>query len=99
MTFTPIGETLGDTMKKQSTLKKQVDASQAVEIAVSVFQEMFPGDLAKHANPLFLKNRTLTVSCTSSAMAQEIRMRQSEIVDKINGELGSNDVDRIRYLA
>lgn len=85
-------------MSKNAPLQKQVEASQAVLFAEAVFQEMFGADLAKHAKPLFLKNRTLTVSCTSSAMAQEIRLNQQAIVDNINAKFGKQEVDRIRYL-
>ena len=99
MPFTPIGDALQDKMTSKSPLKKQVEASEAVEAAEQVIAEMFPGELAGHAKPLFLKNRTLTVTCASSAMAQEIRLRQDEMVKKINEKIGKKEVDRIRYLA
>jgi len=98
MAFTPLGDALNNKLSGKGPLKKQVEAAQAVEIAKKVFEELFP-TIASHANPLFLKNRTLTVSCSSSAMAQEIRLNQSTIVDKINEKLGKQEVDRIRYLA
>lgn len=98
MSFTPIGDALQDRVKQQGSLKNQVEASQAVEAAERVFVAMFGLDLAAHAKPLFLKNRTLTVSCVSSVMAQEIRLNQQQIVDQINAALGKSDVDRIRYL-
>jgi predicted nucleic acid-binding Zn ribbon protein len=99
MSFTPLGDALQDKMKSTSPLKKQVEASEAVEAATAVIEHMFPADLVGHAKPLFLKNRTLTVTCASSTMAQEIRLRQAELVDNINKKLGKNEVDRIRYLA
>lgn len=99
MSFTPLGDALNRRFSSQTPLKKQIEASKAVEIAKEVFVELFSKDLAQHAVPLFLKNRTLTVSCTSSAMAAEIRLRQSDIVKKINARLGERLVDRIRYLA
>ncbi len=99
MAFIPIGNAINDKMNNKNSLKKQVEASQAVEISQEVIGDMFDKDLAKHAKPLFLKNRTLTISCSSSAMAQEIRLNQAEIVDKINEKIGKKEVDRIRYLA
>jgi len=99
MTFTPLTDALQNKMKSKGSLQKQVEASQAVIFAEEVFSKLFPSDLAKHAKPLFLKNRTLTVTCSSSALAQEIRLNQTKIVDEINKKLGSNEVDRIRYLA
>lgn len=99
MSFTPLGDALHDKMDKNSTLKGQVEASEAVEIAESVMKEMFGEELAKDAKPLFVKNRTMTISCASSAIAQEIRLNQHDIVAKINEKLGKSEVDRIRYLA
>jgi len=99
MSFIPLGDALKDNLEKKGPLKDQIEASEAVEIAEAVFLEMFGEELAVHAKPLFLKNRTLTVSCASSAMAQEIRLNQAEIVAAINKKMGKEDVDRIRYLA
>ncbi|MFH1286469.1 MAG: DUF721 domain-containing protein [Candidatus Magasanikbacteria bacterium] len=99
MPFAPIGDTLKEHVNKKGPLKKQVEASLAVDAAQEVIESMFDAELAIHAKPLFLKNRTLTVTCSSSAMAQEIRLKQSEIVEKINEKIGKNEVDRIRYLA
>ncbi len=99
MSFIPLGDALKDRLKRNSPMQKQIDAAEVVEGAKLVFVELFGVELAQHANPLFLKNRTLTVSCTSSAMAQEIRLNQQQIVDKINKKVGGNEVDRIRYLS
>ncbi|EKD68129.1 MAG: hypothetical protein ACD_48C00068G0001 [uncultured bacterium] len=99
MSFTPLGDALHDKMKENPSLQNQVDGSEAVEIATGVFLELFGEGMAKEAKPLFLKNRTLTVSCTSSAMANEIRLNQAKIVDALNKKMGKSEVDRIRYLA
>lgn len=99
MSFTPLGDTLHDKLDKNSPLKKQLESAEVIEIASAALLELFGEELSKNAKPLFLKNRTLTISCTSSSMAQEIRLNQTEIVQKINEKLGKNEVDRIRYLA
>ncbi len=56
------------------------------------------GETADKIDPLFLKNRTLTVTCANSDIAQELREAQEEIVVRINKMLGRDEVDRIRYL-
>jgi len=99
MSFTPIGDTLGDKFQASGPLKKQVEASQVVEYAQEAFIELFGEKNGALARPLFLKNRTLTVTCATSSVAQEIRLRQGEIVESINKKLGKKEVDRIRYLA
>ena len=97
--FTPIGDALKDKIGEESTLQKQVDASQVIEIAKEVVEDMFGEKQSLHAKPQYLKNRTLTITCTSSTMAQEIRINQNEIVEKINNKLGKDRVDSIRYIA
>lgn len=99
MAFTPLGDALQDRLQSESPLKKQMEAGLVVEYAAAIFVEVFGNEGAKYAKPLFLKNRTLTVTCGTSAVAQEIRLRQMEIVEKINERLGKKEVDRIRYLA
>lgn len=96
--FTPLGDALKNKVGKDASLGHQLDSVDAVTASEAVLLELF-GDLAKAAKPLFLKNRTLTVSCASSAIAQEIRLNQTKIVEQINTKLGANEVDRIRYLA
>lgn len=98
MSFTPLGDALKEKMGKNANLGRQLESVEVIEIAENVLKEMF-GDLGAAAKPLFLKNRTLTVSCATSAIAQEIRLNQTAIVEKINEKMGKNEVDRIRYLA
>lgn len=99
MPFTPLGDALHDKLDKDSPLQKQLEETDIVEIAQGVFEEIFGKEIAPQAKPLFLKNRTLTVSCSSSTIAQEIRLNQAELVEKMNEKLGKKEVDRIRYLA
>lgn len=99
MPFSSLGDTLSDRFTQKGPLKKQLDDSQVVEEAKLVLLDLFGEEMSKQANPLFLKNRTLTISCASSAMAQEIRLNQVQIVEKLNEKLGRIEVDRIRYLA
>lgn len=98
MSFTPLGDALFAKMKLNAPLQKQVEAGSAVYFAEQVFLEMFGEEGGVQVKPLFLKNRTLTVTCMSSAIAQEIRLNQAAIVAKINDKMGKAEVDRIRYL-
>ncbi|MBU0660711.1 DUF721 domain-containing protein [Patescibacteria group bacterium] len=98
MGFTSVNDTLGKKMDTDSALKTQLEAAEVVKISTKVFVDIFGEKSAAQIKPLFLKNRTLTVTCGSSAIAQEIRLKQAEIVEKMNKVLGGNEVDRIRYL-
>lgn len=99
MSFTPIGDALLSKLSHNTTLKRQVETSGVVEVAKEVIDALFGKEVGALVKPLFLKNRTLTVSCGSSTVAQEIRLRQLEIVGKINEKIGKIEVDRVRYLA
>lgn len=99
MSFTPIGDAIDSKKKSDGSLQSQVETARVLEAAEAAFTELFAADLARHAKPQYLKNRTLTVTCTSSALAQEIRLNQGQIVESINKRLGGKEVDRIRYLA
>src|SRR3989338_4556330 len=90
MPLTPIGKTIADPPKGPP--KKQDEASRVVEIAALVFANTFGTDRAIHVKPLFLKNRTLTVTCSSAPIAQEIRANQAKIVDSIKEKLGKKEV-------
>jgi len=98
MSFSSLGDTLSNKFIQSGPLKKQLEDSQVVEEAKVVLSNLFGEELALATNPLFVKNRTLTISCASSAMAQEIRLNQTKIVEELNKKLGRNEVDRIRYL-
>lgn len=99
MAFTPIGDALQRKISDVSPLRRQVEASLVIECAEQVLADLFGVDRAKYAKPLFLKNKTLTITCSSAAMAQEVRLKQGIIVDTINQKIGKKEVDRIRYLA
>lgn len=99
MSFTPLGDTLHKKMAGQSPIKKQVEAALVIEYAEQVLSDLLGASQAIHAKPLFLKNRTLTITCSSSAVAQEVRLKQGLIVEHLNLKLGKKEVDRIRYLA
>jgi len=93
MIFTPLEDN-----KEDKPAKKQGEDSPVVKFAEEIIQTIFGKEEAIHAKPLFLKNRTLTITCTSQIMAQEIRIHQQDIIDQVNDKLGKKEVDRIRYL-
>ena len=82
---------------KQNSQKPQKD-EEFIKIAQECLNEIFNPAIAEKMNPLFLKNRTLTISCSNQDVAVEVRENQQKIVKKMNIKLGTKEVDRIRYL-
>lgn len=98
MSFIPLGKTLHEEKKFKTPLKGQVEASQILDCASCVLVEILGKEQAFHVKPLFVKHRTLTITCSNSVVAQEIRNNQNNIIGKINEKLGKKEIDSIRYL-
>ena len=99
MSFSPLGDALKKRLDRNQPLKNQVEAALVVEEAERVLGSILGADNAGLAKALFLKNKTLTITCSTSAIAQEVRLNQAAIVAAINEKIGQKVVDRIRYLA
>lgn len=93
-----MGDALKSKMLTQSPLRVQVESALVIQKAEQAFQELF-GEEMVHLKVLFVKNRTLTVTCHSSVVAQEIRLNQAKIIEKVNSFFDSAPIDRIRYLS
>jgi len=92
---------LSDAMKgtlNRSGIAKQVGAAITIEKAQQALDEVFKEE-SSHARPQYIKNRTLTVSCDSSAFAQELKLHEQEILEILNKSIENDEkVERIRYL-
>jgi len=84
---------MSDNINKNKQLDEKVQSA-----AEETLKEILLPEIVVLTRPLFLKNRTLTISCSNSVAAQEVSQHQQEIVEKINLKLGKNEVDRVRYL-
>lgn len=98
MPFSSMGDALKQKFQQKGPLKVQVEAAQVVQKAEEALQELF-GEETKHVKVLFVKNRTLTITCRSSVIAQEIRLNQAKIIEKVNTYFPTTLIDRIRYLS
>ena len=48
--------------------------------------------------PLHFKKGTLTISCPNSVWANELKLRQNNIIKKLNEALKENKVERLKYV-
>ena len=98
MPITSLGEALKSRMAHNQPLKQQAQAGALIVAATSVLKDFVGEENMKYVKPLFVKNRTLTLTCSNSALSQEIHLNQAKIVEQINTALGQNVLDRLRYL-
>ena len=97
MTFIPIG----DIMRKQiraSGIEPQVHGAQIVESFSAIARDILGERVAKKVQALYVKNATLTVAVLSSVVGQELKLREREILERINRGLERPAVERIRFL-
>ena len=98
MSFTPLKKLVDDSAARHG-IKDDVQASLAVDAAQKIFREMFGDAIAKTMKPLYVKRGVLTVSCMSSVAAQELKLREREILKRLNEHEGNATVERIRFFA
>ncbi len=94
---TSIGNLLQQSLNRTG-FSEQINAaivcSQFDKIAIEIL-----GSVAKdRIQAKFVKNKTLTVAVTSSAIGQEIKLHEHEILEKLTKKIGSRVVERLRFL-
>mgnify|MGYP001591167779 CR=1 FL=1 len=95
-----LGEILNKQMKQSSNAGwKHVEATVVVEKTNDVLVELFGAESRRFAQAVYFKDRTISITCLSSVMAQEIRLNEKKILPTINNKLGGQTVEKIRYLA
>ncbi len=83
---------------KKSPFMQGVLAAAAIDMA-NIFIEDYWGENGKKlAKAMYIKNGNLVIACLSSIMSQEIRMREAELIAKVNAKCGSSMVRNVRYL-
>lgn len=82
----------------RSELLKGALKALTVEEADLVLKEMFGEEIKKFAHAAFIKDKILSISCRGTAAAQEIKMRQDEIIQSLNEKTGENSVVQIKII-
>ena len=93
---------IANILKNQSSaspLVRGVTAAMTVEAANEVLGMMFGVSIKNHAAAMYLKNGALSVACLSSTVAQEIKLREREVLNKVNEMVGVDAAKKIIYLS
>ena len=83
----------------RSPLVKGVQAAMVVEAANNLIRDFWGEAGERYARALYVKSKILTIACLSSSMAQEIKLREREIVEKLNRSQGAKMIEKVRCLA
>jgi predicted nucleic acid-binding Zn ribbon protein len=52
--------------------------------------------IAEQAQPMSERGGVLTISCSASVWAQELDLMSSSIIERLNRELGTSEITRIK---
>ena len=89
---------LGSLLQKrvqQSGFGRQVEAARIIECAKKELVKIFHKDALAYMQPVVVKDRVLQVRVGSSVVAQELRLREKDIVEAVNKTLGQNVINRL----
>jgi hypothetical protein len=92
---------LGKILEQKSSanpMLRGVNAAMIVEIANKALVEILGKGITDTAQAVFLRQETLTIACLSSTAAQEIKLHEAELLEKIQKETISQLVKKVRYL-
>lgn len=95
----PLGKIVKKAVGQKGDMARNLEASHVVESAEKVLGDVFSPEVKAMMKPLYVKNRTLTISCSSSSVAQELKLNEPQILEGLEKLLGEKLVDRIRYFA
>ena len=82
-----------------SPLIKGVQAAMIIEATNSLIGEFWGEAGTRYARALYVKNKILTIACLSSSMAQEIKLREAELIKRLNQSVGLQIVEKVRCLS
>ncbi|MFA5076394.1 MAG: DUF721 domain-containing protein [Patescibacteria group bacterium] len=83
---------------KKAGISRQVEAVLVLEAFSVVVKKILGENVTKRIKPLHLKNRTLTVACLSSVLAQELQLNQQQVIQAINRKFSQTVVEKLRFL-
>lgn len=95
MSFLPLKDLLPKAIRTAG-ISHQVQAAVVLEIFQRVLPEIVPPKVASQAKAVRFQDGHVTVQVTSSAMAQELKGREADIVQRVNAD-SPLPVERLRF--
>ncbi len=87
---------LGDILEKLFAAYGWTEKMDGVRIT-NKWEKVVGSIFAKHSTNLYVKNKKLYVFLDSAVLRNELYMERTEIVKKLNSEIGKNVIDEIIF--
>lgn len=97
MAFNTLGDLLHRNLRKKG-LAYQVEASMVLQVFQNIAKEWW-GDLSDSMRPMYVKDQVLVIAVLAPALAQELKLREKELIEAINKAVRAEAVIRLRFLA
>lgn len=92
-----IGNLLSKSINKAG-IGEQVKAAVVCDQFDQIVYDLLGNKIKEKARAMYVKNNTLTVAVMSSAVGQEIKLHEQEILEKLHQKAGGKSVERLRFL-
>lgn len=79
-------------------IAQAVEASVICEAFSEVLKETFGAAWLNSCRPLYVKHKTITVACLNNVVAQEVKLRESVLLESLEKKLKKKSVERIRFV-
>lgn len=97
MSFTPINQIISNKFSN-NPLAKKVTASLVCEEFNKLIVTIWGKKIENNAQAIYLKDKILTIAALSPVVAQELKIREGELLNRLADKFGQGVVDRLRLL-
>jgi len=97
MGFTAINHVLSKKFGN-SSLAQKVTATLICEEFDKLMVDIWGEKIKNQAQTMYLKDEILTIACLSPVISQELKLKEKELIDKINKKFENIIVDKLRLL-
>ncbi len=97
MTMRTLGSLMPSSLKKHG-LGKQVILAQMLIFLREELALLLKDPTNQIAQPLYCKRNIITIKCTHSAVAQEIKFNEQNILQKINGTFPGMNIKSVHLI-
>ena len=97
MPFIKLENILNKNIKKAG-IKKQLDTAQALDNFSEIITDIFGTSAKNKVQPMYLGDGILNIACLSDILAQEIKFKEQEIINRLNQPYSKKVVEQLRIL-
>jgi len=84
---------------ERSGAGRQIEAAKIIEVFDNMKNALLPGHIASKAKALYIRSGVLYIASLSGIVTQELKYKESDIIEYINKAVGREAVKKIRFLA